>query len=80
MEESSIGGSKYFVTFIDDFSRCCAVYFMRNKSELVDKLKLFIAQTCNSSNCNIGTFRSDRGAEYTFKLKADYLVSQYIAQ
>ena len=24
----SIGGRQYFVTFIDDYSRCCAVYFI----------------------------------------------------
>ena len=80
MEEYSIGGSKYFVTFVDDFSRCCAVYFMKNKYELVHKLKMFIAQTCNSSNCSIGTLRSDRGGEYTSKAMTEYLLSQGIAQ
>ena len=39
-----------------------------------------IAQTCNSSNCNIGTLRSDRGAEYTSRLMTDFLTSQGIAQ
>jgi hypothetical protein len=27
------GGNKYFVTYTDDFSRCVAVYLMKNKSE-----------------------------------------------
>ena len=28
----SIGGNKYFVTFVDDYSRYCAVYFLKNKA------------------------------------------------
>ena len=30
MQTSSYGGKHYFVMFIDDYSKCCAVYFMRN--------------------------------------------------
>ncbi len=30
MSTESFGGQKYFVTFIDDFSRYCKVYFMRH--------------------------------------------------
>ena len=32
MPVDSIGGKRYFVTFIDDYTRCCKVYFMKNKS------------------------------------------------
>ena len=32
MQTESLGGHKYFVTFIDDYSRCCAVYFIKQKS------------------------------------------------
>ena len=32
-EVPSIGGSRYFITFIDDYSRWTEVYMMRNKSE-----------------------------------------------
>ena len=35
----SIGRCKYFVTFIDDYSRCCSVYFMKNKNEVLDKFR-----------------------------------------
>ena len=40
MTTESIGGRKYFVTFIDDYSRCCSVFFMRHKSEVLDKSKI----------------------------------------
>ncbi|KRZ07267.1 Retrovirus-related Pol polyprotein from transposon TNT 1-94 [Trichinella pseudospiralis] len=33
MRQNSIGGSKYFVTFIDDHSRWCETYFLKNRNE-----------------------------------------------
>ena len=37
----SLGRQKYFVTFIDDFSRCCMVCFMKHKSEVIKRFKEF---------------------------------------
>lgn len=34
MQAESIGGNRYFLTFIDDYSRMCWVYFLRNKSPM----------------------------------------------
>ena len=34
-----MGGSLYFVTFIDDFSRYCTIYFMKTKDEVLSKFK-----------------------------------------
>lgn len=31
-QTESLGGKKYFATFIDDYSRCCKVYFIREKN------------------------------------------------
>jgi len=33
---ASLGGHQYFVSFIYDVSRCCWVYFMRQKFEVLD--------------------------------------------
>ena len=33
MATNSLGGSKYFITFTDDFSRFSKVYFMRSTNE-----------------------------------------------
>lgn len=40
---TSMGGSKYFLTFIDDYSRFVAVEFLKSKSEGLDKFKEFVA-------------------------------------
>ena len=39
MPTTSNNGSRYFLTFIDDCSRFCWVYFMKQKSELFEILK-----------------------------------------
>ena len=65
MQTESIGGNRYFVTFIDDFSRYTAVYFMKRKSEVLNKFKEFEAKTTNWAGCRIKTLRTDGGGEYT---------------
>ena len=47
MPTESIGGSRYFVTFIDDYSRCYRVFFMKSKSEVPEKFKEFEALVSN---------------------------------
>ena len=41
MPVESLGGQRYFVTIIDDYSRCCMVHFMKHKSEVMSKFKEF---------------------------------------
>ena len=38
MPTESLGQKRSFVSFTDDFSRCCQVYFMRHKSEVLHKV------------------------------------------
>ena len=57
MNTDSNGGRRYFVTFIDDYSRCCKVYFMRRKWEVLEKFKEFEAGVTNESGKTIGTLR-----------------------
>ena len=49
----SLGGKKYFVTFIADYCRCCAVYFLKNKVEVFDEFKEYEALVTNKSNLYI---------------------------
>ena len=34
MPTESISGNRYFVTFVDDYSRFCAVYFLKRGTEV----------------------------------------------
>ena len=73
MQTDSIGGSKYFVTFTDDFSRYTTVYFMKNKSEVITKFKEYANLVENRTGCvikklniwsTVKSVRSDNGGEY----------------
>ncbi|CAL2246164.1 unnamed protein product [Prunus armeniaca] len=59
------GGNKYFVRFIDDFSRYCHIYLIKTKDEVFDKLKIYISEVENPLEKKIKRFRYDRGGEYT---------------
>ena len=58
------GGKRYFITFIDDFSKYTYVYLMKNKSDAFEKLTIFIKEVENRFDRKIKRFRSDRGREY----------------
>ncbi|CAB3988910.1 Retrovirus-related Pol poly from transposon TNT 1-94 [Paramuricea clavata] len=73
MQENSLGGNKYFVTFIDDKSRFTAVYFMKTKDQLLDKFKEYEAMVTNITGKKIMILRSDNGGEYTSKEFVNYL-------
>ena len=57
-------GSKYFVTFIDDYSRLTWVFILKNRSQLFDVFKIFYAEICQQFNAHLLTFRSDNAQEY----------------
>ena len=73
MQTESIGGKRYFVTFIDDYSRCCSIYFLKYKSEVLEKFKEFAAITTNQSGQRIRTLRTDNGGEYVSEEFTTYL-------
>ena len=57
-------GQKYFITFIDDYSRYINVYLLHNKNETLDAFKVFKAEVENQCGKQINIVRSDRGGEY----------------
>lgn len=61
---SSLGGSYYYVTFIDDSTRKVWVYFMKNKSDVFSVFKKWKALVENETNLKVKCLRSDNGGEY----------------
>ena len=70
---NSIGGSRYFVTFVDNFSRYIVVYPMKHKSEVHQKFTEYRLMVENMFECKIKRIRSDNGGEYTSNEFVDYL-------
>ena len=64
MRSPTFGGMKFFVTLIDDKSQHCAVYLMRNKSEVFSKFAHFVNMAENKTDSRIKVLRSDNGGEY----------------
>ena len=81
MSTCTRNSDRYFITFIDDYSRYGYVYLMRHKSESFEKFKEFKTEVENQLNKSIKALRSDRGGEYlsyefTMYLKECGIVSQ----
>ena len=55
---------KYALTFIDDVSRYCWVYFLKHKSEVYGLLKVFKALVENQSGRKLKVLKSENGGEY----------------
>jgi transposase InsO family protein len=58
------GGQRYFMTMIDDASRCCYVYLLKTKDEALNCFKTYKAEVENQLEKKIKCFRSNRGGEY----------------
>ncbi|KAK8921170.1 hypothetical protein KSP39_PZI019934 [Platanthera zijinensis] len=62
---TSISGYRYFVTFIDDYSRMTWLYLLRDRSELPRVFRAFILETGTQFSAPIRTIRTDNAREYT---------------
>ncbi|KAG8480419.1 hypothetical protein CXB51_025096 [Gossypium anomalum] len=64
MKTPSLNGSKYFVLFIDDLTRFCWIFFLKQKSDVLEAFVKFKALAENQVGCRIKALRTDNGAEY----------------
>ena len=60
----SYSGYKFFVTFLDDFSRKLWVYPIKAKSQVYNKFIDFYELMKNVYGLSLKTLKSDRGCEY----------------
>lgn len=61
---ASIAKHRYYVIFVDDFSRKCWIFFMQKKSKTYSKFYEFKAPVENDSGKKVKAIRSDNGGEY----------------
>ena len=62
-----MGGNKYFVTFIDDFSRKLWTYLIKKKSEVIEVFTKFKSMVERQSGRKLKVLRTDGGGEYVSK-------------
>jgi transposase InsO family protein len=60
----SIGGSKYSLVIVDDYSRFTWVFFLQEKSQTQETLKGFLRRAQNEFGLRIKKIRSDNETEF----------------
>jgi hypothetical protein len=74
----SFSGCKYFLTFIDDFSRRTWVYFLKLKSRVFDKFLAYKALVKKQFGHQIQRLRTYNGGEYVNNNFTSYCTTQGI--
>ena len=69
----SIGGNKYGLVIVDDFSRFTWVFFLHDKSETQGVLKTFLRRAQNEYEVKVKKIRSDNGSEFKNLQVEEYL-------
>jgi hypothetical protein len=69
----SIGGSKYCLVIVDDYSRFTWVFFLQEKSQTQETLKGFLRRAQNEFRLRIKKIRSDNGTEFKNSQIEDFL-------
>lgn len=64
MEQRSIDGSRYFLTFIDDYSRYLYIYMLEHKDQVPETFKEFKDMAERQTGEKIKVLRTDNGKEY----------------
>ena len=66
IDPTSIGGSRYALTFTDDYSRWKTVYFLHHKSEAITKLKAYLLDMKGllGNSYSVRRIHSDGGGEF----------------
>lgn len=64
MAVSTINGSRYFLTIVDDFSRPTWIYLMYSESQAAHILQAFYAMINTQFNTKIKCIRTNNGAEF----------------
>jgi hypothetical protein len=73
VKTKSIGGCKYYVSFIDDHTKKVWVYFMKHKGEMFQHFLNFKAMVEKEEGVNIKCLRFDGGGEYFSNEFNEYL-------
>jgi IS30 family transposase len=60
----SIGGNKYDLVIIDDYSHFTWVFFLQDKSETQEVLNKFLKKIQNEFDAKVKIIRSDNGTEF----------------
>ena len=58
------GGKRFYVIFVDDYSRITKLYLLRNKDKVLEMFIKYKSEVENQKNNRIKRLRTNRGGEY----------------
>lgn len=64
MENTSLGGFRYFITIVDDHSRKVFIYFLKKKSQALECFEDFKKEAENQTGRRIKAIGTDNGKEF----------------
>lgn len=73
MPKPSWGGAYYILTLTDDFTRKTFTYLLRNKSEVTERFKEFMAWVEKQTGEKVKVLRTDNGKEYVNRQLENFL-------
>lgn len=80
VQTPSLVGSRYFVVFIDKFSRKSCVYFIKNKSETFGKFREFKSRIGSKTCKKILMLQTDMGGKYLLHEVNNFLTNHGIVR
>jgi len=78
IDPAAKGGFRYSISFIDDYSGALRVYLIRSKSDTVQAMKRYMAETARYGR--IKSLRCDHGTEFTNNEFRTLLIENKIKQ
>ena len=75
----TLGGSKYVLTFTDDYTRYVTAYFIKSKSEALSKFMEYVTMMENKTDLRVQATRTDNGGEYTSQSFKKFCAGKQIA-
>jgi transposase InsO family protein len=75
---TSVSGAKWFVTFIDCYTRMTWIYMVKHKSEVLQCFQDFHKLVANQFNARVRILRTDNGTEYVNNALGAYILDQGI--
>jgi transposase InsO family protein len=69
----SIGGNKYGLVIVNDYSHFTCVFFLHDKSETQEVFKKFLKRAQNEFDAKFKKIRSDNGSDFKNTQVEDYL-------
>ena len=72
---ASLGGLRYYITFINNLSRKEWVYFLKNKFDVFQTFKKWKAIVKTETSLKVKYLRSDNGGEYIDGGFSEYCVA-----